>query len=102
MKRQRRRGHATKRGMERRARAEANAQALEHLVIADAYSETPLMRVGQKIGRGNSQIVVTHIGTHTVQYRTGDGWSGSIQIPFVGASGEQTPAHRRALREIGE
>lgn len=103
MRRLRRRyGHATKRGVARRERHEANLRKLEQLVRADAYSERPRLRVGKVIGRGFAKVTVTRIGAHTVGYATGDGYSGSIQVPFVGSSGEQLPAHRRALREIGE
>lgn len=97
----RRYGRATKRGIARRERHEANIRALEQLVRQDAYSATPKLRVGRTIGRGFAKVTVTAIGTHTVQYRTGDGYSGSIQIPWVDASGESLPAHRRALREVG-
>lgn len=98
----RRYGHATKRGLERRAREEANLVELERLVRADAYSETPKLRVGQKIGRrSGQQLTVTAVGTHTVQYKTADGWSGSLQIPWSGSTGEMLPSHRRALKEVG-
>lgn len=81
--------------------ATRNVLALEELVRQDAHSERPKLRVGQAVGRGKHALIVTKIGTHTVQYRTGDGWGGSLQIPFLGAHGESLPSHRRALAEVG-
>lgn len=96
----RRYGRATKRGIARRERHEANVRELERLIALDARSESPRLRVGRTIGRGFAKVTVTSIGTHTVQYKTGDGYSGSIQVPWVGAGGDSLPSHRRALREV--
>jgi hypothetical protein len=85
------------RGIARRERHEAAVQALAGWVMRDAHREHPTLRIGQAFGRGHARVVVTAIGTHTVQYQTGDGCRGSIQIPFVGPRGEALPSHRRAL-----
>lgn len=95
----RNRAGGTKRGLARRERGEAAVRELERLVRLDAYSDTPALRVGQKIDRG--AITITAVGTHTVQYKTRGGYSGSIQIPFVGPNLESLPSHRRALAEYG-
>lgn len=89
----------TQRGLARRARAEGNLDKLVELVDRHAKSETPVLRGGEIIGRGKSQITVTKVGTHTVQYKTGDGYTGAIQIPFIGSDGETLPSHGRVLVE---
>jgi len=83
--------------------SEENVHAkLDELVDRHARSETPVLHVGDKIGWGKHQIVITKVGTHTVQYHTADGWGGSVQIPWIGSDGEQLPSYRRALAESGE
>jgi len=83
-----------------RVLAERNLLDLEALVLQDARSERPRLRVGRTVGRGAHALTVTKIGTHTVQYETGDGWSGFLQIPFA-ERGESLPSRRRALAEAG-
>lgn len=72
---------------------------LNAVVLRHARSEhgtiTPGMRIGHR--------VVTVVGTHTIQYKTDDGYTGSAQIPFIDPmTGESLPSHRRALIEVGE
>lgn len=88
----------TKRGLARREREEDADRELQRLVQIHARSAVPVLRVGQKIHRG--AITVTAVGTHTIQYRTRGGWTGSVQIPWI-SEGQSLPSHRRALAEYG-
>lgn len=75
-------------------RAQKQAAKLDAAIMAHATGKK-LLHVGSRIGND----VVTKVGTHTIQLMSKDGWSASVQIPFIGASGEMTSAWHRAMAE---
>lgn len=90
------RSGGTKRGLARRARQENDLRRLS--VAVGHYAHTGK---GLKIGKKFGALTVTAIGEHTVNYITRDGWSGTLQIPFINAHGEQTAHHRSLMSKYG-
>jgi hypothetical protein len=71
--------------------AKTAASAQDEAVTSFAKGERDL-KVGDRVG----EATVTEVGTHTVQFAYDNGYSGAIQIPFVGPMGEEYPSFDRA------
>lgn len=80
----------------RRARQAMDLQKLDTAIRKWAETGRGL-RVGKKFGH----VTVTNIGDHTVNYVTKDGYTGTVQIPFMTAHGGSNRHHKALLAKYG-
>ena len=60
------------------------------------HSQGNLLKLKERV---ETSIVVA-VNTHTVEFLDDDGYSCSIQIPFIDSSGNLTQAGIKALKEV--